>query len=166
LPVEKREEQNASILKRLEKVADGQDDETWSTSRLIWRAGELNVVEAVPYLLKLSDREDLLKEYSLVWTLGRLSDQQALSFLEKTHHTNLKTKQENILLNITREALINTYSEKDLTKFNEELIETLPNGFRDIMNTNEETIINWLNEHCIKNQKTNDILNIQSGRVS
>ena len=162
LPVTKREEQNASILKRLEKVAAGKDDGSWSISRLIWRAGELNVVEAVPYLLKLSDRKDKIKEYSLIWALGRLGDVQALPFLEKTHKTNEADKKETILNNITKEAIVNIHftasNEENRKNIISRLMAELPNDFANLVNTDEKTITEWLTEHCIKNQKTNDVL--------
>ena len=158
LPVTKRIAQNEGVLKRLVKAAAGNDDESWSASRLIWRAGELNVVEAVPYLLKLSNRKEKIQEYSLIWTLGRLGDKQALPFLKKTFKVNTKAKKETILDNITREALVNIFNEEDLKEFNQQLIAELPADFQAVMNTDESTILNWLNENCLKNKKTNEIL--------
>lgn len=76
----------ASILTRLhlevnqpETLLD--NPPSWSTSRVIWKAGELFLSEATPYLLKLIDKGDNMQRYASLWALGRMNDPSAARLL-------------------------------------------------------------------------------------
>ncbi|MCH2045722.1 MAG: hypothetical protein MK212_16515, partial [Saprospiraceae bacterium] len=43
----------------------------WSISRVLWRAGELKIQEATPYILQLVNNGEAMHKYSAVWALGR-----------------------------------------------------------------------------------------------
>jgi predicted DNA-binding WGR domain protein len=60
-----------AILKILKVAAAGEEPETWRLSRVIWRAGDLKLKEAIPSIHKLTDTSDSFTLYSIVWAIGR-----------------------------------------------------------------------------------------------
>ena len=57
----------------------------WPLSRMIWRAGELRIAEAVPVLMGLVTKSDGLQQYCLAWALGRCGRTEAIPVLEQLH---------------------------------------------------------------------------------
>ncbi|WP_160711003.1 HEAT repeat domain-containing protein [Chitinophaga solisilvae] len=72
-----------AIIKRLQGAAEGKPafKTDWKASRVIWKAGELKVKEAVPYLIKLIEKGDAIQRYSALWSLGKLEDAAAAPVL-------------------------------------------------------------------------------------
>jgi predicted DNA-binding WGR domain protein len=68
-----------AILKRLKGLIDGEKvfKTEWKTSRVIWRAGELKLKSAVPYIIRLTDRGDEMQRYCALWALARMGDASA-----------------------------------------------------------------------------------------
>ena len=156
LSEQKRETQDVIILQHLTAAANGTYDGTWKLSRIIWRAGELKIKTAVPYLLKLSNPKDEIFQYSLIWTLGRLADETALPLLEKTLKIKVK---KTILKNITREALANVYQNDKKQDFYKQLQSELPEDFNQNLITSDFSLaLDWLRKNCSNDQKTNYLL--------
>jgi predicted DNA-binding WGR domain protein len=67
------------ILKRLKGLVDGKNTfkTEWKPSRVIWRAGELRLKDAVPYIIRLTDRGDEMQRYAALWALARMGDASA-----------------------------------------------------------------------------------------
>jgi predicted DNA-binding WGR domain protein len=61
------------VLRYLKTAALGDDapSEGWSLSRILWRAGEMGLREAAPYLGKIAATGDDMHDVSLAWALGR-----------------------------------------------------------------------------------------------
>ncbi len=57
----------------------------WPLSRIIWRAGELRIAEAVPVLTGLVTKSDALQQYCIAWALGRCGRMEAIPVLEQLH---------------------------------------------------------------------------------
>ncbi|MFX1706140.1 HEAT repeat domain-containing protein [Chitinophaga sp. CC14] len=72
-----------AILKRLQDAVEGKSSfkTAWRTSRVIWRAGEEKIKEAVPYLIKLVEKGDGLQRYAALWALGKSADPAAAPVL-------------------------------------------------------------------------------------
>ena len=71
-----------AIVKLLKTAAAGEEPEHWSLSRIIWRAGDLKIAEAVPYIIQLADPSDTIAIYSVIWTIGRCGTPNAIGFLQ------------------------------------------------------------------------------------
>ncbi|RFS13769.1 WGR domain-containing protein [Emticicia sp. C21] len=73
-----------AILKRLQGFIDGKNlfKSEWKPSRVIWKAGELKLKEAAPYIIRLTDRGDEMQRYTALWALGRLGDTAAIQTLK------------------------------------------------------------------------------------
>jgi predicted DNA-binding WGR domain protein len=93
------------ILQRLQDAITGRNTfkTKWKTSRVIWKAGQLQVSEAIPYIMKLAGAGDELQTYAALWALSKLKAEQARNLFE-TYTFNLKQKP--YLRNIACEALI------------------------------------------------------------
>ena len=80
-----------AIINRLAQ----KNGDQWSLDRVIWRAGELKIREAVPLLIKLISTGEPLRNYCIAWALGKCGDSDAIPLLkllstEKSHpkHVN------------------------------------------------------------------------------
>ncbi len=73
-----------AILKRLEYALkrNSRFKTEWKTSRVIWKAGELRLKEAAPYITKLIEREDAMQRYSSLWALGRCGSEADIPALK------------------------------------------------------------------------------------
>ncbi len=68
-----------AIMKRLQGFVTGTNPykTEWKASRVIWRAGELKLQEAVPFIIRLTDRGDEMQRYCALWALARMGDASA-----------------------------------------------------------------------------------------
>ena len=74
---------SAVVLSYLKtRAAGGLLTTNWKLSRIIWRAGELNLAAAVPYIADLLPTLQGQEIYSAVWTLGRIADKASLRILQ------------------------------------------------------------------------------------
>ena len=71
-----------AIIKLLKAAAAGEEPEHWPLSRIVWRAGDLKIAEAVPHIIQLADPSDPISIYSVVWTIGRCGTSNAIGFLQ------------------------------------------------------------------------------------
>ncbi len=71
-----------AVQKHLNAALRDEGDETRKLSRLIWRAGQMNLSESMKTLTKLSAL-DFFDEYSLAWSLGRIGSADALPRLRE-----------------------------------------------------------------------------------
>ena len=68
------EARKQQIIEYLKEIAAGQLPATnWSTSRIIWRAGELSLTAALPLLEQVSPADEM-EAYSLIWALARCGE--------------------------------------------------------------------------------------------
>ncbi|MGO4293465.1 HEAT repeat domain-containing protein [Chitinophaga sp. RAB17] len=72
-----------AVLRRLQDAIEGISSykTNWKTSRVIWKAGEWKIKEAVPYLIKLVEKGDALQRYSALWALAKCADPAAIPVL-------------------------------------------------------------------------------------
>ncbi|MBS0029794.1 HEAT repeat domain-containing protein [Chitinophaga sp. 22321] len=72
-----------AVLKRLQDAAEEKSTYKthWKTSRVIWKAGEWKIKEAVPYLVKLVEKGDALQRYAALWALAKCGDAAAIPVL-------------------------------------------------------------------------------------
>ncbi|GAB2647878.1 hypothetical protein GCM10027035_46910 [Emticicia sediminis] len=82
---------DSAILKRLKATLDGTKvfKTEWQISRVIWRAGELKLQEAVSFIIRLTDRGDEMQRYAALWALGRIGDASAERTL-RVYYSNQK----------------------------------------------------------------------------
>jgi hypothetical protein len=74
-----------SILQRLDTEANATRparNYRWKFSRVIWKAGEYKIAEAVPYLVKLFTKGDQLHQYCCTWSLVRCGGAETIPVLQ------------------------------------------------------------------------------------
>ena len=90
----------------------------WSTSRVIWKAGEYKLREAAPYIMLLIERGNAMQRYAAIWALGRCGDPAAVPILKayadnSSHPAYLRQLAANaalmLLTDTERAAYVNRY---------------------------------------------------------
>ncbi len=128
------------IISLLKGALNDDEHETWPLSRIIWRAGELGIIEAVPLIIKLADKTDPLQLYSCIWALSKLGDQKAIPFFQEI----LKEQHPAYLLNLTQAALLNTGDEDTRKKQIAALTAALPESLKQAILRDDH----FLNAYC------------------
>ena len=77
----------------------------WSMSRIIWRAGELNITEVLPYLIEIEPSPNSMQNYALAWTLGRIGNAEAIPLLNKLINYDKDNPQSQKVIRIARHSL-------------------------------------------------------------
>ena len=115
-----------TVVKLLKAALNDDEHESWPLSRIIWRAGELAIPEAVPQILKLADKKDHLQLYSCIWALSRIGDAAAVLFLNEV----LQEKHPAYILNLAKAALLNISDELTRAAELKKLGQSFPESFR------------------------------------
>ncbi len=99
----------------------------WKVSRVAWRAGEIRLAEAVPYLMKLVEKGDALLRYSCLWALARCADTRAIpTFLAYAHNAKYTIHVRRVAI----EGLLRTLPETDKQNLLAALVAKLPTAMQ------------------------------------
>ncbi|CAM4110337.1 MULTISPECIES: WGR domain-containing protein [Flavobacterium] len=142
------------VLQRLEDaVLNKQSFNTqWKTSRVIWKAGLLNMQSAIPYIIKLTSKGDDLQAYSSLWALIQLKSTTAEAVF-KSYAS--KGKQKEYLKNIANEGLLTILKDKPLEDQLLELLKTVPQEVRYYIDKKDyDGLIDFLKEALEKKSIT------------
>ncbi len=142
---------NGIILQRLEDAVLGKQTfkTHWKTSRVIWKAGLLNITEAIPYIIKLASKGDELQTYSAIWALIKLKSALAEGVFKSYA---LQTKQKEYLRNLAHEGLLEILKESELQNHISTILETIPQEARyHIEKKDYNALINFLKEELDNN---------------
>lgn len=120
---------NGVILQRLEDAVMGKQTfkTPWKTSRVIWKAGLLEIKEAIPYIIKLASKGDDLQTYSAIWALIKLKSAAATALFKSNA---LQGKQKEYIRNLAHEGLLEILKDEELQKHITTILETLPQEAR------------------------------------
>ena len=120
---------NGVILQRLEDAVLGKQTfkTHWKTSRVIWKAGLLDIQEAIPYIIKLVSKGDDLQTYSAIWALIKLKSATAEDVFKSYA---LQGKQKEYIRNLAHEGLLGILKETELQKHISTILETIPQEAR------------------------------------
>ena len=78
-PVSSSDPRHLAILNRLAN----RDNRKWPLERVIWRAGELKIREATPFLIQYIGTGEPLRDYCIAWALGWCGDESAIAPLNR-----------------------------------------------------------------------------------
>lgn len=104
--------------------------------RVIWRAGELRIKEAVPLLLKHLDGGDDLQKYCCIASLGLCGDDSVLPVLYKIYNEN----KSEMLQRIALEAILKLETDDKKQELINQVIETLPLELKESLLNDSQTI--------------------------
>lgn len=136
-PLKSEKSNNArhkTVVKLLKAALNDDEHESWPVSRIIWRAGELGIPEAVPHILKLADKKDHLQLYSCIWALSRIGDSAAVLFLNDI----LQEKYPSYILNLAKAALLNISDELTQLAELKKLSAGLPESLKQAIDANDD----------------------------
>ena len=128
--VDSKDPRHQAIINRLIEQGNTKEYSTkWSLDRVIWRAGELKIKEAVPLSIELIGTGEPLRDYCIAWALGRCGDKSAMPVLEtlaesKTHPDRVKR--------IAWEALYRLADPKTKEKMRSQQIAKLPLALQNL----------------------------------
>jgi len=100
--------------------------EPWSLSRAVWRAGELNLSEAAPLLVRLVGTGSKFLDYSIAWTLGRIGDAASISVLRSLQSN---TRQPYMVRRMAAEAMLAISSGEARETLVNAFVKQLPGDF-------------------------------------
>ena len=95
----------------------------WKLERVIWRAGELKISEAVPLLLKLIGTGAPMRDYCIAWALGYCGDQNAIPVLIKLYQSASSPE---FVSRIAFEALLKLADPQTKVALQAQMIDFLP----------------------------------------
>lgn len=140
-----------AILKRLGALAQGKTEfrTAWKPSRVIWRAGQLRLTEAVPFLIRLVDRGDETQRYVTLWALGRCADPQAARTLQ-VYFSNQKYTDK--IRRIAAEALLHVLQGDELAAHYQYFEDRLPDVLRQAVFDQNPTVLATLIPDLVLNR--------------
>lgn len=155
-----RERAILSHLKLAVENPTAQAKKNWNIKRVMWRAGELRMKSALPYLAQLHDKGDNIHVYSALWAMGRCgADASVANILEQylngAYPDNIKNLSKAILLQVLKGA--------DKQKFVKSILSKIPAVFKARLEEgNPDTFKAILNEyiHVRKTKKFNFLTDI------
>lgn len=129
------ESQTGSILQRLQDAIDGNNSfkTDWKTSRVIWKAGELGLKEAIPFIIKLATKGDEMQKYSSLYALTKLEAQQAEPLFQSFA---FQPKQKAYIRHIACEGLLTILDGEELNAVVDKLLKKLPYELRTYIENN------------------------------
>lgn len=127
---------NGAILQRLQDAVVGRNSfkTEWKTSRVIWKAGMLNLKEAIPFIIKLATRGDEMQTYAALYALTKLNAVTAEPLFTALANN---VKQKEYILNLAFEGLLTTANETEQQKISNQLLEKLSAEVRYAVETND-----------------------------
>lgn len=136
ISIDKPTSQKETIMLRLQDAVEKKDSfkSKWRTSRVIWKAAELDMHEAVPFVLRLASRGDDLQLYASLWTLIKFGTKEAEPLFKSYA---LSTKQKAYIRNIAFEGWISiTDDDEAIKEITTLLMEKLPFDVKYDIETN------------------------------
>ncbi|MFN0203386.1 MAG: WGR domain-containing protein [Bacteroidia bacterium] len=147
-----------AILNRLAAEASGTTltlKSKWEISRVVWRAGELRLEAALPYLLRIetlwnTQKNKELQLYSLLWALGRLQKPEAINVLA-LYFSNDKNSHK--IRRIAGEGLFHILKEEEKTQHQQHYLNRLPEELKKHIEQGQWEQVNSLVRAKMSQQK-------------
>ncbi|PWQ93568.1 hypothetical protein [Leucothrix arctica] len=142
-----------TVYQRFLESRDNKSEEG-RCNRLIWRLGELEMASAVPALLDTLHKtklKEVIRTYSLIWSLGRCKDSAAFETVNNIAQSN------EYALHIRRMALQAAWHLSPPTEqagFLEECFKQVPTSLQTL--SDASALLAWAQEHKSKKYRTKD----------
>ncbi len=137
----------ARIQAILEKLKDKKAKSNPKISRTIWRAGELQIKSATPYLAEFIGTGNELRDYCIAWSLGFCGDETTIPTLAK-----LQNHKADFVQRIAREAIYKLADETGKEKLQEESISELPEALKNLAKLGTPESFEMASREILENQ--------------
>ena len=121
--------------------------------RIIWRAGELQIKEAAPFITALIGTAKELRDYCCAWSLGFCGDENTFPALEKLTGHNAE-----FVRRIAREAILKLADEATIEKLRQKAIGELPESLRELAGSGTALEFEGALREEINGQKTGALM--------
>lgn len=128
------EKRKKSIIKLLKAASNGEEPEHWQLSRIIWRAGDLNISEAIPHVVKVANENDPANIHSVVWAIGRCGTSDQSGFLQQLQQ---KTSIAPHTRELITDVLLKVSSPKEKEVIRTVLLTTISSSIREAIVAND-----------------------------
>lgn len=126
----KDNESNAgNPINRSSEAPSNQRKPITKASRLVWRCGELRVVEALPLLLQIKTGQTPMLDYVLAWALGRIGTIDVIKPLNALVELG-RRREDDALQVIARTGLSRNLPDSDKARFIQSILQTLPESWQ------------------------------------
>jgi predicted DNA-binding WGR domain protein len=146
------EKRHKVIVKILKVAAQGEEPENWPISRVIWRAGDLKLTDALDSIIKLADPSDPFNIYSVVRTIGKCGSAKELPFLKNL----ISEKLDDHTKLLTKEVILQFLEPKEREELIQAIIETLPAPVKQSFKENRIKELNDQVRDLLFNLKTSE----------
>lgn len=122
--------QKHPILQRLDGAIKGTSvfKTYWKTSRVIWKAGGLKMMEAEPFVSQLVFKGDKMQQYAALWTLVRLKSINSITIFKRVVENPKSTLHSR---RVAKEGLLQMLEGDELTSLQQEFVSKLPIVFQE-----------------------------------
>lgn len=144
----KTENAEARDQKILEYLSSAKAKSNPRIERIIWRAGELQIKEAAPFLVNLIGTSKELRDYCIAWSLGFCGGENNISDLEK-----LADHKADYVRRIAREAIYKIGDESKRADLRQDALAKLSGYFRAFINDESEILLETALRKKIYNSK-------------
>ncbi len=175
ISIEVNDPREKAILEHLKLAIENpaaQVKKNWDIKRVMWRAGELKINAAVPFLAQLIDQGNDMHTYSAIWSLGRCKAGKEIApilhpFTKGSHPDHIKRMATAVLFDIEegkkKEKLIETSLGKLppvlREKIQEENIESFKNILNEYVNVRQTKKFDFLIDIYLLSQEFKSIKN-------
>lgn len=143
IKTENADERNKKIL---EYLSSAKAKSNPRIERIIWRAGELQIKEAAPFLINLIGTSKELRDYCIAWSLGFCGGENDISDLEK-----LANHKAEYVRRIARQAIYKIADETKREELKQNTLAKLPENIQTfIKNKDAENLTAVLREELSK----------------
>jgi predicted DNA-binding WGR domain protein len=132
----------------LDKLKEEKAKSNPKIERIIWRAGELKIKEAAPFIINLIGTAKDLRDYCCAWSLGFCGDAATIPALEKLTNHNAE-----FVRRIAREAIFKLADETNRNNLREKLFAELPEILRNIVKSGTPEVFETVLRGEIEKQK-------------
>ncbi len=145
---------NKGVLSWLKPSAKKTNKPTaWPLDRIIWRAGELAISEAEPYLLRLLDPQDQERNYCVIYALGRCGSEASVLVLQRFYATQGTP---DMLKRLAGEALYACLSDSEREKFQAQRLAALPKSVQTALQASDTDALQTLVTDILAAGKADD----------
>lgn len=146
-----REKAILGHLKLAVEDAAAQAKKNWSITRVMWRAGELRLKNALPFLLQLYDKGDVMHAYSALWAMGRCgAGNESMEILG--HYIN--GAYPDYIQNLAKAIMLDVLSGKSRADFVDSLLSKMPPIFKARLNDEQSASFKSVLNELIHVRKT------------
>lgn len=141
---------NGVILQRLQDAVEGKNTfkTEWKTSRVIWKAVQLGIQEAIPFIIKLATKGDEMQTYSALRTLLHLNAVQAEPVFTAIAS---QAKQKAYLRHIAYEGLLTVLDEEKAKEITGQIVEKLPVAIQNHIAVKDyDSLLSELTENSVQ----------------